>query len=120
MIIEKIGEQHRERKAMLYIRQSSAQQVLHNRESQALQYAMRERLATLAWSEIEIIDEDLGLSAAGGTARAGFERMVAEVCLGKVGAVAAREVSRFNLTRHLLHRRTLRRQQPYHYPILVR
>src|ERR1700744_975688 len=95
MIIEKIGEQHRERKAMLYIRQSSAQQVLHNRESQALQYAMRERLATLGWSEIEIIDEDLGLSAAGGTARAGFERMVAEVCLGKVGAVAAREVSRF-------------------------
>ena len=47
----------------------------------------------LGWSEIEIIDEDLGLSAAGGTARAGFERMVAEVCLGKVGAVAAREVS---------------------------
>jgi DNA invertase Pin-like site-specific DNA recombinase len=95
MIIEKIGAQHRERKAVLYIRQSSAQQVLHNRESQTLQYAMRERLATLGWSEIEIIDEDLGLSAAGGTARAGFERMVAEVCLGKVGAVAAREVSRF-------------------------
>jgi DNA invertase Pin-like site-specific DNA recombinase len=95
MIIEKIGVQHRERKAMLYIRQSSAQQVLHNRESQTLQYAMRERLVTLGWSEIEIIDEDLGLSAAGGTARAGFERMVAEVCLGKVGAVAAREVSRF-------------------------
>jgi DNA invertase Pin-like site-specific DNA recombinase len=95
MIIEKIGAQHRERKAVLYIRQSSAQQVLHNRESQALQYAMRDRLATLGWSEIEIIDEDLGLSANGGTARAGFERMVAEVCLGKVGAVAAREVSRF-------------------------
>jgi hypothetical protein len=56
---------------------------------------MRERLATLGWSEIEIVDEDLGLSAAGGIARAGFERMVAEVCLGKVGAVAAREVSRF-------------------------
>jgi DNA invertase Pin-like site-specific DNA recombinase len=95
MIIEKIGAQHRERKAVLYIRQSSAQQVLHNRESQTLQYAMRERLATLGWSEIEIIDEDLGLSVAGGTTRAGFERMVAEVCLGKVGAVAAREVSRF-------------------------
>ena len=95
MIIEKIGAQHRLRKAVLYIRQSSAQQVLHNRESQTPQYAMRERLATLGWSEIEIIDEDLGLSANGGTARAGFERMVAEVCLGKVGAVAAREVSRF-------------------------
>ena len=58
MIIEKIGAQHRLRKAVLYIRQSSAQQVLHNRESQTLQYAMRERLATLGWSEIEIIDED--------------------------------------------------------------
>ena len=95
MIIEKIGAQHRLRKAVLYIRQSSVQQVLHNRESQTLQYAMRERLATLGWSEIEIIDDDLGLSANGGTARAGFERMVSEVCLGKVGAVAAREVSRF-------------------------
>ena len=51
--------------------------------------------AFLGWSEIEIIDDDLGCSAAGGTARPGFERMVAEVCLGKVGAVAAREVSRF-------------------------
>jgi len=95
MITDKIGAQHRERKAVLYVRQSSAHQGLHNRESQALQYAMRERLTELGWSEIEIIDEDLGLSAAGGTTRAGFERMVAEVCLGKVGAVAAREVSRF-------------------------
>src|SRR4030095_16921768 len=66
-----------------------------NRESRALQYAMRERLTALGWSEIEIIDDDLGRSAAGSVARAGFERMVAEVCLGKVGAVAAREVSRF-------------------------
>jgi DNA invertase Pin-like site-specific DNA recombinase len=95
MTVEKIGTQHKRRKAVLYVRQSSAHQVLHNRESQALQYAMREPLAHLGWSEIEIIDEDLGLSAAGGTTRAGFDRMVAEVCLGKVGAVAAREVSRF-------------------------
>jgi len=95
MTSEKIGVQHRARKAVLYVRQSSAHQVLHNRESQALQYAMRDRLTQLGWSEIEIIDEDLGRSAAGGTTRAGFERMVAEVGLGKVGAVAAREVSRF-------------------------
>lgn len=95
MMSDKIGVQHRARKAVLYVRQSSAHQVQHNRESQALQYAMRERLVQLGWSQIEVIDEDLGLSAAGGTARAGFERMVAEVCLGKVGAVAAREVSRF-------------------------
>src|SRR4051794_7048003 len=95
MSADKIGPQHRARKAVLYVRQSSAYQVHHNRESQGLQYAMRDRLAQLGWSQIEVIDEDLGCSAASGTTRAGFERMVAEVCLGKVGAVAAREVSRF-------------------------
>ena len=94
MIPDKIRPQHLDRRAILYVRQSSSHQVLHNRESRALQYAMRERLTALGWSEIEIIDDDLGRSAAGGVIRAGFERMVAEVCLGKVGAVAAREVSR--------------------------
>ena len=95
MMSEKIRPHHLERKAILYVRQSSAYQVLHNRESSALQYAMRDRLIALGWSEIETVDDDLGRSAAGGVARAGFERMVADVCLGKVGAVAAREVSRF-------------------------
>jgi hypothetical protein len=51
--------------------------VLHNRESSALQYAMRDRLTALGWSEIEVIDDDLGRSAAGGVQRTGFERMVA-------------------------------------------
>ena len=92
---DKIRPHHLDHKAILYVRQSSSHQVLHNRESQALQYAMRDRLTALGWCEIEIIDDDLGRSAAGGVTRAGFERMVAEVCLGKVGAVAAREVSRF-------------------------
>jgi DNA invertase Pin-like site-specific DNA recombinase len=92
---EKIQPQHLERKAILYIRQSSAYQVSHNLESQKLQYAMEGRLRQLGWSEIEVVDDDLGRSAAGTVTRAGFERMVAEVCLGKVGAVAAREVSRF-------------------------
>jgi len=95
MTSEKIRPHHLERKAILYVRQSSAHQVLHNRESSALQYAMRDRLTALGWSRIETVDDDLGRSAAGGVARAGFDRMVAEVCLGKVGAVAAREVSRF-------------------------
>ena len=92
---DKIKTVHLERKAVLYVRQSSAYQVLHNQESQKLQYAMSERLHQLGWQNIEVIDEDLGCSAAGTTTRSGFERMVAEVCLGKVGAVAAREVSRF-------------------------
>ena len=95
MMSDKIRQHHLDRRAILYVRQSSSHQVLHNRESRTLQYAMRERLVALGWSEIEIVDDDLGRSAAGGVPRAGFERMVAEVCLGKVGAVAAREVSRF-------------------------
>src|SRR6202167_4813521 len=95
MISDRIRPHHLGRKAILYVRQSSVYQVLHNRESSALQYAMRGRLTALGWSEIEVIDDDLGRSAAGSVQRAGFERMVAQVCLGKVGAVAAREVSRF-------------------------
>lgn len=92
---DKVKPQHLSRKAILYVRQSSAYQVSHNLESQRLQYAMRERLEQLGWHEIEVVDEDLGRSAAGLVTRTGFERMVADVCLGKVGAVAAREVSRF-------------------------
>src|SRR5262249_14774990 len=64
-------------------------------ESQKLQYAMQEWLRQLGWREIEVVDEDLGRSTTGTVTRAGFERMVSEVYLGHVGAVAAREVSRF-------------------------
>ena len=92
---DKIKAQHLDRKAVLYVRQSSPHQVLHNQESRGLQYAMKNRLRSLGWQEIEVIDDDLGRSAAGAVTRRGFERMVADVCLGKVGAVAAREVSRF-------------------------
>src|SRR3989449_9191551 len=94
MMADKIRPHHLERKAILYVRQSSAHQVLHNRESSALQYAMRDRLVGLGWTQIETIDDDLRRSAAGGVARAGFERMVAEVCLGEGGAGAGREGSR--------------------------
>ena len=55
----------------------------------------RDRLTRLGFTRIETIDEDLGRSASGSARRAGFDRMVAQVCLGKVGAVAAWEVSRF-------------------------
>ena len=92
---DKIKPHHIERKAILYVRQSSTFQVQNNVESQKLQYAMRDRLCSLGWCDIEVIDEDLGRSASGTVTRVGFERMVAEVCLGQVGAVAAREVSRF-------------------------
>jgi DNA invertase Pin-like site-specific DNA recombinase len=92
---DKIKPQHLSRKAILYVRQSSPYQVMNNLESQKLQYAMEARLRSLGWSEVEIIDEDLGRSAGGNVTRTGFERMVAQVCLGEVGAVCAREVSRF-------------------------
>jgi DNA invertase Pin-like site-specific DNA recombinase len=92
---DKIKPQHVSRKAILYVRQSSPYQVMNNLESQKLQYAMEAHLRSLGWSEVEIIDEDLGRSAGGSVTRTGFERMVAQVCLGEVGAVCAREVSRF-------------------------
>src|SRR3989442_3428180 len=92
---DKIRPQHVARKAILSVRQSSAYQVHHHLERQRLQYAMQDRLHQLGWREVDVVDEDLGRSAAGTVTRAGFERMVAEVCLGNVGGVAAREVSRF-------------------------
>jgi hypothetical protein len=58
MMSDKIRQHHLDRRAILYVRQSSSHQVLNNRESRALQYAMRERLVALGWSEIEIIDDD--------------------------------------------------------------
>jgi DNA invertase Pin-like site-specific DNA recombinase len=92
MMSDKIRPHHLGRKAILYVRQSSSHQVLHNRESRALQYANARSPddPRLVGDKIEIIDNDIGRSAAGSVARAGFERIVAEVCLGKVGAVAAR------------------------------
>ncbi len=92
---EKIQKQHLERKAVLYVRQSSPYQVAHNEESRRLQYAMRERLKGFGWQDIEVVDEDTGTTATGVVTRDGFDRMVADVCLGKVGAVAAWELSRF-------------------------
>src|SRR5262245_31943265 len=92
---DKIHPHHLQRRALLYVRQSSTFQATHHLESQKLQYAMQARLQRLGWRDIEVVDEDLGCSASGSVLRAGFERMVAEVCLGRVGAVAAREVSRF-------------------------
>jgi DNA invertase Pin-like site-specific DNA recombinase len=76
---EKIKPHHLERKAILYVRQSSAYQVSNNLESQKLQYAMEQRLRYLGWRDVEVVDEDLGRSASGTVTKAGFERMVAEV-----------------------------------------
>ena len=93
--MSKLQASHLARKAMLYVRQSSPHQVRHYTEGRQLQYQMRRRLEELGFHEVDVIDEDQGQTAAGHVDRAGFDRMVADVCLGKVGAVAAREVSRF-------------------------
>lgn len=92
---EKIADRHLARKAIVYVRQSSQKQIVSNPESRRLQYEMKSRLQSLGWRAIETVDDDLGLSAAGTANRIGFQRVVAEVCLGRIGAVAAREVSRF-------------------------
>ncbi|MEN6386354.1 MAG: recombinase family protein [Phycisphaerales bacterium] len=92
---EKIKPTHLSRKAIIYIRQSSQFQVNNYTESQKLQYGMKTRLNQIGWHDIEVIDDDLGISASGGEKRHGFERMVTEVCMGNIGAVAARELSRF-------------------------
>jgi hypothetical protein len=67
---DKIKPRHVARKAMLYIRRSSTYQVHHNRESQRLPYAMQDRLHHLGWREIDVVDDDLGRSAAGLVTRA--------------------------------------------------
>jgi len=92
---DKIRDRHLSRKAVLYVRQSSTYQATHYEESRRLQYAMGQRLRDFGWKAVDVIDEDLGLSASGTVERTGFQRMVAEVSLDKVGIVAARELSRF-------------------------
>lgn len=87
------------RKAIVYLRQSSPHQVQHNLESQRLQYALVDRARALGWTQVEVIDSDLGWSAAMGAApREGFARLLASVALGEVGLVLSREVSRLSRT----------------------
>jgi DNA invertase Pin-like site-specific DNA recombinase/predicted DNA-binding transcriptional regulator AlpA len=94
--ITKIGASHLSRAAYVYLRQSSAAQVEHNRESTQRQYALVTKASTLGWPahQIVVIDEDLGLSGAGVVERSGFARLTAEVALGHVGIVLGLEVSR--------------------------
>lgn len=87
---------HLQRKALVYIRQSSPQQLLSNQESLRLQYALRQRGVELGWSEsqIEVIDRDLGMSAAAATHREGFKSLLAQVTLGEVGIILSYDVTR--------------------------
>jgi DNA invertase Pin-like site-specific DNA recombinase len=89
----KITSEHFARSACVYIRQSTADQLAHNHESRRRQYGLVDRAKQLGWSNVNVIDDDLGRSG-GGIARPGFERLLAAICDGRVGAVLAIEASR--------------------------
>ena len=89
----KITAEHLARTACVYIRQSTPDQLIHNKESQRRQYALADRARQLGWTGVEIVDDDLGRSG-GGVARPGFDRLIGAICAGDVGAVLAIEASR--------------------------
>src|SRR4030081_3491029 len=89
----KIPADHLGRGAFVYIRQSTGDQLLHNPESRRRQYGLADRARQLGWTTVEVIDDDLGRSG-GGINRPGFERLLAAICEGRVGAVFAVEASR--------------------------
>jgi DNA invertase Pin-like site-specific DNA recombinase/predicted DNA-binding transcriptional regulator AlpA len=93
---QKITDAHRRRRAVVYVRQSTPQQLERNHESRARQYALRERAIELGWpaAAVAVVDDDLGRSGASTEGRLGFKELVAEVGLGQVGLVLALEVSR--------------------------
>ena len=93
----KITAWHLERWALVYVRQSTVQQMVNNQESTRMQYALRERAEALGWERerIAVIDDDLGRSGASAEGRPGFQRLVAEVGLNHVGVILGVEMSRF-------------------------
>ena len=84
------------RKAIVYVRQSTQTQVQINRESQRRQYDLVEEARRRGFRDVEVIDDDLGRSASGTVARPGFERLVASLCAGEVGAVFCFDASRLS------------------------
>lgn len=89
----KITLEHLARRAIVYVRQSTPHQVTNNLESKRRQYGLVERARQLGWSDVRVIDDDLGRSG-GGSERPGFEKLLAAICEGGVGAVLSIEASR--------------------------
>lgn len=89
----RITPEHLDRGAFVYVRQSTTNQVLNNHESRRRQYGLVERARALGWKTVEVIDDDLGRSGSG-IARPGFEKLLAAICEGRVGAVVSIEASR--------------------------
>lgn len=88
----KVTALHLQRLAYIYVRQSTLKQVIQNQESQLNQYRLQQRAEELGWSQdrIRVIDSDLGLSASEAEGRMGFQALVAEISLGRVGIVCGR------------------------------
>jgi DNA invertase Pin-like site-specific DNA recombinase len=95
---ELISPSHLARKALIYIRQSTLQQVLTNQESLRLQYALRLKALELGWQadDIQIIDTDLGQTAAISKNREGFKEVISRVTLGEIGILLSSEVTRLS------------------------
>lgn len=93
---QKVTAEHLKRNAYLYVRQSTLRQVMENTESTQRQYALRQRAVALGWpvERVVVIDNDLGLSGASAVDREGFQKLVAEVSMGRAGIVLGLEVSR--------------------------
>ena len=98
MNVDQIRPEQFARLAYVYIRQSSMQQVRHHTESQHRQRQLVERAVALGWSEAQVmvIDEDLGQSADCTGQRSGFERLIGEVAVDRVGGILSLEVSRIS------------------------
>src|SRR5262245_17396142 len=92
----KITNEHRAKFAYIYIRQSTTGQILHNTESTARQYDLAKRAAVLGWprDRIQVIDEDWGRSGTSTDMRSGFQQLMAEVGMARVGLVLSLEASR--------------------------
>jgi excisionase family DNA binding protein len=91
--MNRIGTDHLAREAIVYVRQSTVGQVINNVESRRRQYALVDRARQLGWANVSVIDDDLGRSGSG-VARPGFEKLLAAICEGRVGAVVSIEASR--------------------------
>ena len=100
---ELVQPRHLNRRAAIYVGRSSPNQVITNKESQRMQYALRERASTLGWQEpdIQVIDSDLGRSGATTDGREGFQELVAQIALGEVGILLAFDATR--LARNCSH-----------------
>jgi DNA invertase Pin-like site-specific DNA recombinase len=94
----KIRGRHLDRLAIVYVRQSSPQQVTENRESADLQYQLQHRATGFGWAQtrVVVIDDDQGVSGQSSDNRPGFQRLLAEISLGRVGIIFGREVSRLS------------------------